>query len=178
MPNATRTSRVGIQRSSGDRSLVKYHGRALMTRTYRATVLTGKGGPEMLQVKELPLQEPKQDEVRVRVAASGVGSTDIIMRRGSYTYVAEDPLHARLRGGGDRRCAGSGRRNASRSGSASRRWPSTAVTGRSSFERRRSLSRCRTAWTMRTLSRDPQLRHRIPDDRASREGECWSDRAR
>jgi len=63
-----------------------------MTETYRATVLTGKGGPEVLQVKELPLPEPGPGEVRVRVRASGVGSTDIIMRRGSYMYAPKIPF--------------------------------------------------------------------------------------
>jgi NADPH:quinone reductase len=63
-----------------------------MTETYRATVLTGKGGPEMLQVRDLPLPAPGPGEVRVRVRASGVGSTDIIMRRGSYTYAPKIPF--------------------------------------------------------------------------------------
>ena len=63
-----------------------------MAVTYRATVLTGKGGPEVLQVKELPLPEPGPGEVRVRVRASGVGSTDIIMRRGSYMYAPKIPF--------------------------------------------------------------------------------------
>ena len=37
-----------------------------MENTYRATVLTGKGGPEMLQVQELPLPEPGPGEIRDR----------------------------------------------------------------------------------------------------------------
>ncbi len=63
-----------------------------MNKTYRATVLTGKGGPEVLEVKELALSEPGPGEVRVRVRASGVGSTDIIMRRGSYAYAPKIPF--------------------------------------------------------------------------------------
>ena len=63
-----------------------------MEKTYRATVLTGKGGPEMLQVQELPLPEPGRGEVRVRVRASGVGSTDVIMRRGTYPYAPKIPF--------------------------------------------------------------------------------------
>jgi NADPH:quinone reductase len=60
--------------------------------TYRATVLTGKGGPEVLEVRELALPEPGPGEVRVRVRASGVGSTDVIMRRGSYPYAPKIPF--------------------------------------------------------------------------------------
>jgi NADPH:quinone reductase-like Zn-dependent oxidoreductase len=63
-----------------------------MAQTYRATVLTGKGGPEMLQVRELPVPEPGPGEVRVRVRASGVGSTDILMRRGSYAFAPKIPF--------------------------------------------------------------------------------------
>jgi NADPH:quinone reductase len=63
-----------------------------MPGTYRATVLTGKGGPEMLQVQERALPEPGPGEIRVRVRASGVGSTDIIMRRGSYTFAPKIPF--------------------------------------------------------------------------------------
>jgi NADPH:quinone reductase len=60
--------------------------------TYRATVLTGKGGPAVLEVKGLALPEPGPGEVRVRVRASGVGSTDVIMRRGSYPYAPKIPF--------------------------------------------------------------------------------------
>src|SRR5512138_1516730 len=64
----------------------------IMNKTYRATVLTEKGGPEVLQVRELPLPEPGPGEVRVRVRASGVGSTDITMRRGSYQFAPKIPF--------------------------------------------------------------------------------------
>jgi NADPH:quinone reductase-like Zn-dependent oxidoreductase len=63
-----------------------------MNKTYRATVLTRKGGPEVLQVQELPVPEPGPGEVRVRVRASGVGSTDTIMRRGSYQFAPKIPF--------------------------------------------------------------------------------------
>lgn len=63
-----------------------------MNPLYRATVLTGKGGPEVLQVQELPLPEPGAGEVRVRVRATGVGSTDILMRRGSYMFAPKIPF--------------------------------------------------------------------------------------
>jgi NADPH:quinone reductase-like Zn-dependent oxidoreductase len=63
-----------------------------MKKTYRATVLIGKGGPEVLQVQELETPEPGSGEVRVQVRASGVGSTDIIMRRGSYQFAPKIPF--------------------------------------------------------------------------------------
>jgi NADPH:quinone reductase-like Zn-dependent oxidoreductase len=64
----------------------------LSMESYRATVLTGKGGPEVLVVKELPIPRPGPGEVRVKVRASGVGSTDVTMRRGSYLYAPKLPF--------------------------------------------------------------------------------------
>jgi NADPH2:quinone reductase len=60
--------------------------------TYRATVLTRRGGPEVLEVRELPLPEPGPGEARVRVTASGVGATDVSMRRGSYRFAPPIPF--------------------------------------------------------------------------------------
>ncbi|MFO0685390.1 MAG: medium chain dehydrogenase/reductase family protein [Sandaracinus sp.] len=60
--------------------------------TYRATMLTKKGGPETLQIVERPLPIPGPGEVRVRVHATGVGSTDVTMRRGYYPYAPSIPF--------------------------------------------------------------------------------------
>jgi NADPH:quinone reductase-like Zn-dependent oxidoreductase len=60
--------------------------------TYRATVLTKKGGPEVLELQTLPLPTPRAGEVRVRVRATGVGSTDVTMRRGYYPYAPKIPF--------------------------------------------------------------------------------------
>jgi NADPH:quinone reductase-like Zn-dependent oxidoreductase len=57
-----------------------------------AVMLTKKGDPEVLQVVELPLPEPGLGEVRVRIRATGVGSTDITMRRGTYPYAPAIPF--------------------------------------------------------------------------------------
>jgi NADPH2:quinone reductase len=54
--------------------------------TYRAVQLLGKGGLDQLQEIELPLEAPKQGELRIRVRASGVGFTDITKRTGSYPF--------------------------------------------------------------------------------------------
>lgn len=63
-----------------------------MAETYRATMLTKKGDPDVLEVVELPLPEPGPGEARVRVTASGVGSTDVTMRRGYYPYAPKLPF--------------------------------------------------------------------------------------
>jgi NADPH2:quinone reductase len=54
--------------------------------TYRAIQLKGKGGLDQLQEVDLPLESPKEGEIRIRVRASGVGSTDITKRTGYYLY--------------------------------------------------------------------------------------------
>lgn len=61
-------------------------------KTYRAVMLTKKGGPEVLEIVDLPLKEPRRGEVRLRVLATGAGGTDIIMRRASYVYAPRLPF--------------------------------------------------------------------------------------
>ena len=58
----------------------------------QAVMLTKKGGPEVLETVELPLPEPGAGEVRVKVRATGVGATDITMRRGFYPYAPSIPF--------------------------------------------------------------------------------------
>jgi NADPH2:quinone reductase len=60
--------------------------------TMQAVMLTKKGGPDVLETVELPLPEPGPGEVRVKVRATGVGATDITMRRGSYPYAPSIPF--------------------------------------------------------------------------------------
>ena len=60
--------------------------------TMRAVMLTKQGGPEVLETVELPLPSPGPGEVRVKVLATGVGSTDITMRRGTYPYAPKIPF--------------------------------------------------------------------------------------
>jgi len=55
-------------------------------------MLTKKGGPEVLQVVELPVEAPGPGQLRVRVHAAGVGSTDLIMLAGSYLYAPKIPF--------------------------------------------------------------------------------------
>lgn len=60
--------------------------------TYRAVMLTGKGGPEMLKQVELSVVEPGPGEVRIAVRATGAGGTDVTMRRGYYPYAPAIPF--------------------------------------------------------------------------------------
>jgi NADPH:quinone reductase len=63
-----------------------------MAATYRAVMLTKKGGPEVLQVVELALAEPGPGQLRVRVRAAGVGSTDLMMLASGYQYAPKIPF--------------------------------------------------------------------------------------
>ena len=63
-----------------------------MAATYRAVMLTKKGGPEMLRAVELPVEPPGEGQLRVRVRAAGVGATDLIMLAGNYLYAPKMPF--------------------------------------------------------------------------------------
>jgi NADPH:quinone reductase len=63
-----------------------------MTATYRAVMLTKKGGPEVLQIVELPIEPPGPGQPRVRVRAAGVGSTDLIILARTYRYAPKIPF--------------------------------------------------------------------------------------
>jgi len=60
--------------------------------SYRATMLTKTGGPDVLEQVRLPLEGPGPGELRVRVLASGVGATDVTMRRGRYVFAPPKPF--------------------------------------------------------------------------------------
>ena len=63
-----------------------------MPASYRAVMLLKKGGPEALQIVELPVEPPGPGQLRVRVHAAGVGSTDLILLAGKYRYAPKIPL--------------------------------------------------------------------------------------
>jgi NADPH:quinone reductase len=63
-----------------------------MAATYRAVTVTEKGGPEVLQVVELPIEAPGPGQLRVRVRAAGVGSTDLMILAGHYRYAPGIPF--------------------------------------------------------------------------------------
>ena len=63
-----------------------------MEATYRATMLTKRGDPHVLELVDLPVRDPGPGELRVRVRATGVGSTDVTMRRGFYPFAPKLPF--------------------------------------------------------------------------------------
>jgi NADPH:quinone reductase len=65
------------------------------TATYRAVMLTRKGGPkalDVLKVVDRPVEEPGPGQLRVRVRATGVGSTDFNVVSGSYLFAPKIPF--------------------------------------------------------------------------------------
>lgn len=50
----------------------------------RAAVITRHGGPEVIEVRDLPTPRPAPGEVLVRVAAAGCNNTDVWTREGAY----------------------------------------------------------------------------------------------
>jgi len=50
----------------------------------RAVIITRPGGPEVLEVREVPTPKPAADQVLVRVYAAGLNRADILQRRGHY----------------------------------------------------------------------------------------------
>jgi NADPH:quinone reductase len=63
--------------------------------TYRAVMLTRKGGPkalDVLEVVDLPVTEPGPGQLRVRIRAAGVGSTDLMVLGGNYLFAPKIPF--------------------------------------------------------------------------------------
>lgn len=50
----------------------------------RAIVIARPGGPEVLELREVPLPEPGRGEARVRVRACAVNRADLLQRMGAY----------------------------------------------------------------------------------------------
>lgn len=59
----------------------------------KAAVITGPGGPEVLQVQEVETPQPVGEQVRVRVRASGINRADLLQRAGFYPAPAGSPSH-------------------------------------------------------------------------------------
>ena len=64
----------------------------MKTMKYRSVIITRKGSPDVLKVVENDLREPRSGEARIRILATGVGRTDVIMRRGFYPYAPKIPF--------------------------------------------------------------------------------------
>jgi len=57
----------------------------------KAIVVRTHGGPQALELTELPLPEPGPGQVRVRAHAIGVGRPDVLIRQGSYKWMPPMP---------------------------------------------------------------------------------------
>ena len=65
---------------------------AMLDHRYRAVMLPRVGGPDVLRVVDLPLPKPGPRQLRVRIRAAGVGSTDLMMLEGFYSYAPPMPF--------------------------------------------------------------------------------------
>ena len=54
-----------------------------------AIVMTGYGPPEVLKWAGVPLPEPGQGQIRIKVKAAGISPTDLALRAG---YLKDIPL--------------------------------------------------------------------------------------
>src|SRR5512143_899847 len=50
----------------------------------RAVVFAGKGGPEVIAIREVPDPRPSRGEALVRVRAAALNRADLLQRRGLY----------------------------------------------------------------------------------------------
>jgi NADPH2:quinone reductase len=55
-----------------------------MNNSMKAIVMRGAGGPEVLELRQIPKPEPGVGEVRVKVASSGLNRADLSQRLGRY----------------------------------------------------------------------------------------------
>lgn len=61
-----------------------------MSNTMRAVTVGKYGGPQALQVRDVPLPEPGTGQVRIKVAAAAVNPIDALIRDGSLAGAVED----------------------------------------------------------------------------------------
>jgi len=74
----------------------------------RAVTVSEHGGPEMLQVTDIPAAEPGPGELLVDVAAAGVNFADIYAREGRYPYARQLPFVLGQEGAGTVTATGPG----------------------------------------------------------------------
>jgi putative PIG3 family NAD(P)H quinone oxidoreductase len=74
----------------------------------RAVVITSPGGPEVLQLEEVPDPVPGEDEVVVQVVAAGVNPADLMQRQGFYPPPPGAPAYPGLECSGRIAAAGPG----------------------------------------------------------------------
>lgn len=61
-------------------------------RTMHAVKIDAFGGPEALHLEEIPVPEPGEGEILVRVRAAGFNPVDYKIREGKYPAVKADKL--------------------------------------------------------------------------------------
>jgi NADPH:quinone reductase-like Zn-dependent oxidoreductase len=61
-----------------------------------ACVLASYGPPDVLKWEEIPMPDPSETQIRIKVHSSGVGPTDLKIRRGELTAVMPLPQRAVL----------------------------------------------------------------------------------
>src|SRR2546423_8476167 len=61
-----------------------------------ACVVTGYGPPDVLEWEDVPMPEPSATEIRIKVRVSGVGPTDLKIRRGDVQAIFPLPKPAVL----------------------------------------------------------------------------------
>ena len=71
-----------------------------MSTKTRAVIISGPGGPEVLQIVERPRPVPGEGEMLVRVHAAGMNRIDVLQRQGNYPMLpgASDVLGLELAG--------------------------------------------------------------------------------
>src|SRR5262249_34904662 len=50
----------------------------------KAVVITRPGGPEVLEIRDVPQPKPGQEKILVRVYAAGLNRADLLQRQGRY----------------------------------------------------------------------------------------------
>ena len=76
--------------------------------TARTVRFSRLGGPEVLQIEDLPIVEPKSGEVRIRVQAIGLNRAEIMFRTGQYLEQPEFPSRIGLEAAGIVEAIGAG----------------------------------------------------------------------
>ena len=61
-----------------------------------AVVMTGYGPPEVLKWAGVPLREPGEGQIRIKVKAAGISPTDLVLRAGYVKEVFPLPPNAVL----------------------------------------------------------------------------------
>jgi NADPH:quinone reductase-like Zn-dependent oxidoreductase len=81
-----------IEDDLGDRPMNAFSvGLNLSAMRNTRVVLSALGGPEVLKVVEDEVRDPDENELRIRILASGVAFADVPMRRGMYSGVPPLP---------------------------------------------------------------------------------------